>query len=164
MNKWVTICAQTLTGDRRCTEHLGRSDISENFILQWVMENLPPPETANRPQALIQLLVGQLWRPGACFWVHTTTPLYVDPGLYWGDSQTAFSFLCILNLWIFHLRQGLQTEMIIGANGGGGGVGLVTKSCPTLVTPWTVVCCPWDFPVKNIGMGCNFLFQDIFLT
>ena len=24
--------------------------------------------------------------------------------------------------------------------------------------------CPWDFPVKNTGMGCHFLLQGIFLT
>ena len=46
------------------------------------MGNLPPPETATGPQALVQLLVGQVWKPGACFGVHTTTPLYVNPGLY----------------------------------------------------------------------------------
>ena len=39
---------------------------------------------------------------------------------------------------------------------------LVTKSCLTLVTPWTVptrLLCPWDFPVKNTGVGCHFLLQ-----
>ena len=45
-----------------------------------------------------------------------------------------------------------------------GGGGLVTKSCPTLVTPWTVACqaplCPWDSPGKNpTGVGCRFLLQ-----
>ena len=24
--------------------------------------------------------------------------------------------------------------------------------------------CPWDFPGKNTGVGCHFLFQGIFLT
>ena len=24
--------------------------------------------------------------------------------------------------------------------------------------------CPWDFPCKNTGMGCHFLFQGIFPT
>ena len=24
--------------------------------------------------------------------------------------------------------------------------------------------CPWDFPGKNIGVGCHFLLQGIFLT
>ena len=24
--------------------------------------------------------------------------------------------------------------------------------------------CPWDFPVKNTGVGCHFLVQEIFLT
>ena len=24
--------------------------------------------------------------------------------------------------------------------------------------------CPWNFPVKNTGAGCHFLFQGIFLT
>ena len=24
--------------------------------------------------------------------------------------------------------------------------------------------CPWDFPAKNTGVGCHFLFQGIFLT
>ena len=44
---------------------------------------------------------------------------------------------------------------------------LVTKSCPTLVIPWTVparVLCPWDSSGKNTGVGCHFLLQEIFLT
>ena len=24
--------------------------------------------------------------------------------------------------------------------------------------------CPWDFPDKNIGVGCHFLLQGMFLT
>ena len=49
---------------------------------------------------------------------------------------------------------------------------LVTKLLSeSFVTPWTVACqsiegcrllCPWDSPDKNTGMGCHFLFQDIF--
>ena len=37
----------------------------------------------------------------------------------------------------------------------------------SFVTPWTVVprlLCPWDFPGKNTGVGCNFLLQGIFPT
>ena len=34
--------------------------------------------------------------------------------------------------------------------------------------PWTVqhakLLCPWDFPGKNIEVGCHFLLQGIFLT
>ena len=44
---------------------------------------------------------------------------------------------------------------------------LVTKLCPTLVTPWTVghqQLCPWDFPGKNTRLGCHFLLQRIFPT
>ena len=40
-----------------------------------------------------------------------------------------------------------------------------TKSCLTLEIPWTEagrLLCPWDSPGKNTGMGCHFLFQDIF--
>ena len=50
---------------------------------------------------------------------------------------------------------------------GGGGGGLVTKSCPTLVTPWTVAHqapLARDFPGKDTGVGCHFLFQGILLT
>ena len=52
---------------------------------------------------------------------------------------------------------------------GGGGDGLVTKSCPTLVTPCTVTwdqqgSSPWDFPSKDSGMGCHSLLQGIFST
>ena len=49
----------------------------------------------------------------------------------------------------------------------GGGSGLVTKSCPTLVTPWTVAHqapLSRDFPGKDTGVGCHFLFQGILLT
>ena len=42
------------------------------------------------------------------------------------------------------------------------------QSCPTLFPiPWTVVhtlLCPWDFPSKNTGVSCHFLFQGIFPT
>ena len=34
-------------------------------------------------------------------------------------------------------------------------------------TPWTVACqapLSWDFPGKNTGVGCHFLFQRIFWT
>ena len=35
-------------------------------------------------------------------------------------------------------------------------------------TLWTTgssrLLCPWDFPDKNIGVGCRFLLQGIFLT
>jgi len=36
-----------------------------------------------------------------------------------------------------------------------------------VVAPWTAaarILCPWDFPGKNIGVGCHFLLQGIFLT
>ena len=45
--------------------------------------------------------------------------------------------------------------------------GLVTKSCLTLVTPWTIACqapLSMGFPGKNTGVGCYFLLQGIFLT
>ena len=44
---------------------------------------------------------------------------------------------------------------------------LVTQSCLTLCHPWTVahqLLCPWDFPGKNVGVGCYSLLQGIFLT
>ena len=48
------------------------------------------------------------------------------------------------------------------------GGGLVSKSCPTLETPWTIAhqapLCPRDFPGKNTGVGCHFLLQGIFPT
>ena len=32
-------------------------------------------------------------------------------------------------------------------------------------TPWPAkLLCPWNFPGKNSGVGCHFLFQGIFLT
>ena len=37
----------------------------------------------------------------------------------------------------------------------------------SFVTQWTEPArflCPWDFPGKNIGVGCHFLLQGIFLT
>ena len=34
----------------------------------------------------------------------------------------------------------------------------------TLSTIAHQACCPWDFPGKNTGVGCYFLFQEIFLT
>ena len=40
--------------------------------------------------------------------------------------------------------------------------------CPTLCDPqgpWpTRFLCSWNFPCKNTGVGCHFLFQSIFLT
>ena len=47
------------------------------------------------------------------------------------------------------------------------GSSLVTKSCPTLVTPWTIVHqapLSMGFPGKNTGVGCYFLLQRIVLT
>ena len=38
----------------------------------------------------------------------------------------------------------------------------------SLLPPWAVTCprllCPWNFPDKHTGMGCQFLLQGIFLT
>ena len=48
-----------------------------------------------------------------------------------------------------------------------GGGGLVTKSCPTLVTPWTVAChAPLSLafsihPGNNTGVVCHFLLRDL---
>ena len=40
--------------------------------------------------------------------------------------------------------------------------------CLTLCNPMdcspTRLLCPWDSPVKNTGVGCHFLLQQIFLT
>ena len=44
---------------------------------------------------------------------------------------------------------------------------LHSKSHPTLVTPWNIICqtpLSMGFPSKNTGVGCHFLFQGIFLT
>ena len=45
---------------------------------------------------------------------------------------------------------------------------LVAKSCPTLLQPHglspTRLLCPWNFPGKNMGVGCYFLLQGIFPT
>ena len=37
----------------------------------------------------------------------------------------------------------------------------------SFATPWTVVYqapCTWNFPVKNMEVGCHFLLQRIFLA
>ena len=45
---------------------------------------------------------------------------------------------------------------------------LVTQSCLTLCGPMDCspprLLCPWNFPGKNTGVGCHFLFQGIFST
>ena len=59
----------------------------------------------------------------------------------------------------------LQFSLLISWHPGGGV--LVTKSCPTLVTPWTAALqAPLfiGFPSKNTGAGCHFLLQGIFPT
>ena len=42
---------------------------------------------------------------------------------------------------------------------------LITQSCLSDATPWTVACQvpPWDFSGKNTGVGCHSLLQEIFL-
>ena len=39
----------------------------------------------------------------------------------------------------------------------------VLSRVQTSATPWTVtrLLCPWDFPGKNVGMGCHFFLQEI---
>ena len=44
----------------------------------------------------------------------------------------------LLNLFLLLLES--QPQNIAKTNVSGGGGGVVTKSCPTLVTPWTVAC------------------------
>ena len=49
----------------------------------------------------------------------------------------------------------------------GGGGGVVTKSCLTLATLWTVARqapLSMDFPNNNTGVGCHFLLRGIFPT
>ena len=48
---------------------------------------------------------------------------------------------------------------------------MCTQSCLTLCYPMdcmdkgpTRLLCPWDFPGKNIGISCHFLFQGNFQT
>ena len=44
---------------------------------------------------------------------------------------------------------------------------LHSKSHPTLVTPWSIICqtpLSMGFPSKSTGVGCHFFFQGIFLT
>ena len=42
---------------------------------------------------------------------------------------------------------------------------LVAQSCPTLCDPMpTKPLCSWNSPGNNIGVGCCFLLQGIFLT
>ena len=60
-----------------------------------------------------------------------------------------------------------MVELIFGLNlsihsfiGSGDGGSLVTKSCLTLVTPWTVptrLLSPLDFLGKNTRVGCQLL-------
>ena len=43
-----------------------------------------------------------------------------------------------------------------------GGGGLVTKSCPTLATPWTEEPgSPWDSPSKNTEVGAISFSRDL---
>ena len=49
----------------------------------------------------------------------------------------------------------------------GGGGGLVAKSCPILVTPWTITLqapLSLGFPSQNTGVDCQVLLHRIFLT
>ena len=51
---------------------------------------------------------------------------------------------------------------------------LVAQSCLTLCDPMDcsllgssvhgIILCPWNYPGRNIGVGCHFLLQGIFLT
>ena len=65
--------------------------------------------------------------------------------------------------WLKQFRKHRAYWHVVQANGGG----LVTKSCLTLMTPWTVTCqapLSWDSPGRNFGVSCHFLLQGIFLT
>ena len=45
---------------------------------------------------------------------------------------------------------------------------LIAKSCSVLLRPHglkpTRLLCPWNFPGKNMGVGCHFLLQGVLLT
>ena len=70
------------------------------------------------------------------------------------NPGTAFRDVCIFlePMWCF-------TYPHTGAGGS-----LVTKSCPTLATPWTIawLLCPWDFSRQEYWSGLHFLLQGIF--
>ena len=46
-------------------------------------------------------------------------------------------------------------------------VRLITQSCPTVCDPLDCTparpLCPWDFPSKNMGVGCHILLQSLCL-
>ena len=47
---------------------------------------------------------------------------------------------------------------------GGSGRGILSR-VQLITTPQPArLLCPWDFPGKNTGVGCQFLLQGIFLT
>ena len=72
----------------------------------------------------------------------------------------ALSWLLTSGVWVYlWKRQILHPHHIFPI------VAVQLLSCVQLfVTPWTWLCCPWDFPGKNTGVGCHFLLQGIFWT
>ena len=66
-------------------------------------------------------------------------------------------------MWRCRCRHVGQREKEGGANGESSPVGLVTKSCPTLATPWTVACQSppsMGFSRQDYWMGLPFPSQS----
>ena len=74
-----------------------------------------------------------------------------------------------LEVTILHLGdRGVQPLLLLFSHPRHGCCRLDTQVMSnSFATLWTVahrICCPWDFPGQNIGVGCHFLLQGIFLT
>ena len=96
--------------------------------------------------------------------IHSNTTSWI----VYGAPSVAYSFFySSIHCPSFIREDLLCTRCFVRCYGACCGGGLLAKSCPTLVTPWTVACQASlyvGFPGKNTGVGCHFLLQGIFPT
>ena len=108
-----------------------------NRVLRWTVQGDP------RLSSLLQTATRQNW---------SSITQETDSRIASSVSASPGSFLCA---W------GLNTQVNLLSCS-------VVQSCLTLCDPHGLkpprLLCPWDSPGKNIGVGCPFLLQRIFLT
>ena len=97
------------------------------------------PEGALRDQFL-KVWSCQFKGSGACHWC-------LAPGCDW-DTGTLNYFMCFYLCAHVFFFLGSRRACVHSRS-------VMSDS----VTVWTVACHPWDYPGKNIGVGCHLLFQ-----
>ena len=127
-------------------------EILQAKILEWVAISYSRGSSCPRSWTWVSC-VSCIDRQTLHHWATWEAPyLYIHPFFFGFPSPLGYH----LEFPVLYSRFSLVIYFIPG------GGDLVSKSCPTLATPWTLArqaFCPWNSPGKSTGVGCHFLLH-----